>query len=179
MLEEDLFDLALAAGEKKDLAETIAANPRLIIIDLSMTDMSGMEVCRRLFASGIQAPFIALPSGGLAASSWTALHPDRILSFSGVEIDVDRRRVKRLGNEVKLTRVEFDLLMFFLQNADRVLTRDVLLNSVWGYEFPPKTRTVDAHVQHLRQKLEARPDTPRHFVTIHGVGYRFNPDVLQ
>ena len=148
----------------------------LILIDLSLTEMSGTEVCEKLLASGIHAPFIALPAAGLP---WAALHPDRILSFSGVEIDVDRRCVKRLGKEVKLTRVEFDLLMFFLQNADRVLTRDVLLNSVWGYEFPPKTRTVDAHVQHLRQKLEARPDTPRHFVTIHGVGYRFNPDVLQ
>ena len=148
----------------------------LILIDLSLTEMSGTEVCEKLLASGIQAPFIALPAADLP---WTAPHADRILSFSGVEINVGRRCVKRLGKEVKLTRVEFDLLMFFLRNPDRVLTRDVLLNSVWGYEFPQKTRTVDAHVQHLRQKLEPNADIPRHFMTIHGVGYRFNSDATQ
>jgi DNA-binding response OmpR family regulator len=77
--------------------------------------------------------------------------------------------------EVKLTPAEYNLLTFFLQNADRVLTRDVILNSVWGYESYPNTRTVDAHVMRLRQKLEPEPSTPSHFVTVHGVGYRFLP----
>ena len=65
--------------------------------------------------------------------------------------------------------------MFFVQNPDRPLSRDVLLNSVWGYDAFPNTRTVDAHVVKLRQKLESESDTPRHFVTMHGVGYRFIP----
>ena len=74
-----------------------------------------------------------------------------------------------------MTRAEFNLLAFFLQNPDKPLSRDVLLNSVWGYDSFPNTRTVDAHVVRLRQKLEQQADTPRHFLTLHGVGYRFIP----
>ena len=91
------------------------------------------------------------------------------------KVDLERRVVKRKGEEIKLTRAEFNLLAFFLQNPDRALSRDVILNSVWGYESFPNTRTVDAHVVHLRQKLEPEPESPRYFVTLHGVGYRFIP----
>jgi len=77
--------------------------------------------------------------------------------------------------QLKLTPAEYNLLCYFLHNPDRPLTRDMILNSVWGYEFFPNTRTVDAHVVKLRQKLEPDPNTPRHFLTVHGVGYRFLP----
>jgi DNA-binding response OmpR family regulator len=90
-------------------------------------------------------------------------------------VDLERRVVTKSGGEVKLTRAEFNLLTFFLQNPDRALTRDMILNSVWGYESFPNTRTVDAHVVRLRQKLECEPTRPRHFLTVHGVGYRFLP----
>lgn len=99
----------------------------------------------------------------------------QVLTFSDVEVDLERRTVRRRGEEVKLTRAEFNLLAFFLQNPERALSRDVLLNSVWGYDSFPNTRTVDAHVVHLRQKLEPDPETPRYFVTLHGVGYRYIP----
>ena len=82
---------------------------------------------------------------------------------------------RRKGEELKLTPAEYNLLCYFLQNPDRPLTRDMILNSVWGYEFFPNTRTVDAHVVKLRQKLEPDANTPRHFLTVHGVGYRFVP----
>jgi DNA-binding response OmpR family regulator len=88
-------------------------------------------------------------------------------------VDLERRVVSRQGKALKLTPAEYNLLTFFLQNTDRVLKRDVILNSVWGYESFPNTRTVDAHVVRLRQKLEPEPASPRHFVTVHGVGYRF------
>jgi DNA-binding response OmpR family regulator len=90
-------------------------------------------------------------------------------------VDLDRRIIQRSGKEVRLTPAEYNLLSFFLQNIDRVLSRDLILNSVWGYDFYPNTRTVDAHVVKLRQKFEAEPAAPRHFVTVHGVGYRFLP----
>jgi DNA-binding response OmpR family regulator len=98
-----------------------------------------------------------------------------VLSFGDVDVDLDRRVVLRRGEEIKMTRAEFNLLTFFLQNPERALTRDVILNSVWGYESFPNTRTVDAHVVRLRQKLEPDSEAPRHFVTLHGVGYRFIP----
>jgi len=83
--------------------------------------------------------------------------------------------VTRRGQEVKFTPAEYNLLTFFLHNPDRPLSRDMILNSVWGYESFPNTRTVDAHVVRLRQKLETDANSPRHFLTVHGVGYRFLP----
>jgi DNA-binding response OmpR family regulator len=99
----------------------------------------------------------------------------KVAHFGDAEIDFERRIVARKGQELKLTPAEYNLLCFFLHNPDRPLTRDVILNSVWGYEFFPNTRTVDAHVVKLRQKLEPDPNTPHHFLTVHGVGYRFVP----
>src|SRR5438552_6964544 len=100
----------------------------------------------------------------------------KVLHFADIEVDLDRRVVvHRGGEEVKLTPAEYNLLSYFLQNPDKPLTRDMILNSVWGYESFPNTRTVDAHVVKLRQKLEPDPNIPRHFLTVHGVGYRFLP----
>jgi len=99
----------------------------------------------------------------------------KVVRFSEVEIDLERRVVTKRGEELKLTPAEYNLLAYFLQNPDRPLTRDMILNSVWGYEFFPNTRTVDAHVVKLRQKLEPDANCPRHFLTVHGVGYRFLP----
>jgi hypothetical protein len=81
-----------------------------------------------------------------------------VVRFSDTEVDFERRVVTRKGEDLKLTPAEYNLLCYFLQNPDRPLTRDMILNSVWGYEFFPNTRTVDAHVVKLRQKLE--PDEP-------------------
>ena len=99
----------------------------------------------------------------------------KVFHFADAEIDVDRRLVSRHGEDLKLTPAEYNLLTYFLQNPDRPLTRDMILNSVWGYQSFPNTRTVDAHVVKLRQKLEPDPNLPRHFLTVHGVGYRFVP----
>jgi DNA-binding response OmpR family regulator len=99
----------------------------------------------------------------------------KVVTFGDNEVDLERRVVRHRGRELNITPVEYNLLSYFLQNADRALTRDVILNSVWGYEVFPNLRTVDAHVLKLRQKLEADPNIPRHFVTVVGVGYRFVP----
>jgi DNA-binding response OmpR family regulator len=98
---------------------------------------------------------------------------DQIVRFADVTVDVGRRKITRGGEAVKVTRAEYNLLVVFLQNEDRPLDRDAILNAAWGYDFYPKTRTVDVHVARLRRKLEPDPATPRHFLTIHGVGYRF------
>ena len=77
------------------------------------------------------------------------------------------------GKAVTLTAQEFKLLKFFAGSPGRVLTRDELLNEVWGYNCYPSTRTVDNHLVNLRQKLEKDPLQPNHFKTVHGVGYKF------
>ena len=98
-----------------------------------------------------------------------------VVRFGDIEVNFDRSQVKRSGHAVSLTHSEFDLLTCFLTNADRDLTRDMILDFVWSYLPSPNTRTVDAHVLRLRQKLEDDPAQPRHFLTLHRVGYRFRP----
>lgn len=96
-----------------------------------------------------------------------------LLSFDNITVDLERMEVKREGTPITLTAQEFKTLQFLLQNAERVISRDELLNEVWGYQNYPSTRTVDNHILKLRQKLERDPANPVHFRTVHGVGYKF------
>jgi DNA-binding response OmpR family regulator len=98
-----------------------------------------------------------------------------IYRFADCEVDFKKMTVRRGGSPVVLTAHEFKLLKFFTENAERVLTRDVLLNEVWGYNFYPTTRTVDNQILKLRQKLEQDPANPKHLLTIYGAGYKFVP----
>ena len=205
MLEKEGFRPILAADGKTGLQEALTVKPSLILVDLRMPGLNGVDVCKRVRAAGLNTPIIVLSAIGeevdkvllleIGADDYvvkpfgtrellarirallrrSAPEAQHVLGFSDVEVDLDRRIVRRGTEEVKMTRAEFNLLAFFLQNPDRALTRDVILNSVWGYESFPNTRTVDAHVVRLRQKLEPDSETPRHFVTMHGVGYRFIP----
>jgi DNA-binding response OmpR family regulator len=95
--------------------------------------------------------------------------------FGDCEVDFKKMTVLRAGNQVVLTAHEFKLLKFFMDNAERVLTREVLLNEVWGYNLYPTTRTVDNQILKLRQKLEPDPANPKHLLTIYGAGYKFVP----
>jgi DNA-binding response OmpR family regulator len=98
-----------------------------------------------------------------------------IYRFGDCEIDFQKMTARRAGVSVVLTAHEFKLLKFFTENAERVLTRELLLNEVWGYNFFPTTRTVDNQILKLRQKLEAQPANPVHLLTIYGAGYKFVP----
>lgn len=205
MLENEGFRALQAADGKTGLDQALTVRPNLILVDLRMPGMSGVEVCKQLRAAGVKTPLMVLSAIGdemdkvllleIGADDYVVkpfgtrellarirallrrTEPDasKVLSFSEVQVDLTRRVVTRRGEELKLTRAEYNLLTYFLQNPDRALTRDMILNSVWGYESFPNTRTVDAHVVRLRQKLEPDSNTPRHFITVHGVGYRFLP----
>ncbi len=204
MLERENFAPIFAADGKSGLEKAVTLKPQLLLVDLRLPGMSGAEVCKQLRADRIQVPIIVLSAVGeeidkvlllemgaddyivkpfgtreLLARIRAVLRrttaDTKVLHFADVEVDVDRRNTTRRGNEVKLTPAEYNLLLYFLHNPDRALTRDILLNSVWGYESYPNSRTVDAHVVRLRQKLEPDPNMPRHFLTVHGVGYRFLP----
>jgi len=205
LLERDGFRAVLAPDGKSGLDQPVLGKPALILADLRLPDLGGIEICKRLRASGIQTPIIVLSAAGeeidkvllleMGADDYVvkpfgtrellariravlrrAPNEDkRVVSFSDTQVDIERRIVMRKGKEVKFTPVEYNLLTFFLQNSDRPLSRDIILNSVWGYESYPNTRTVDAHVVRLRHKLESDPECPRHFMTVHKVGYRFLP----
>jgi DNA-binding response OmpR family regulator len=96
-----------------------------------------------------------------------------VVTFAGISVDFTKMEVNRNGELVVLTAQEFKTLKFLIQNAERVISRDELLNEVWGYQNYPSTRTVDNHILKLRQKLEKDPTNPIHFRTVHGMGYKF------
>jgi DNA-binding response OmpR family regulator len=96
-----------------------------------------------------------------------------VIVFGDVVVDLLSHEVRRRGQPVVLTALEFKTLKYFTQNARRAISRDELLNEVWGYENYPCTRTVDNHILKLRQKLERDPSNPMHFRTVHGAGYKF------
>jgi DNA-binding response OmpR family regulator len=205
MLEQEGFRAVLADDGLVGVQQALALKPGLILVDLCMPGLNGADVCKQLRATGMKTPMIVLSAVGgetekvrlldIGADDYvvkpfgarellariravlrrSAADECRLLEFGDVQVDITRRVVMRAGKELKLTRAEYNLLTYFLQNADRPLTREMILNSVWGYDWLPNTRTVDAHVVRLRQKLESDPSAPRHFLTVHGVGYRFLP----
>ena len=205
MLEQEGFRAILAGDGRSGFEKAVSLKPDLALVDLRLPGMSGIEICKQLRSANVAVPIIVLSAIGdevdkvllleIGADDYVVkpfgtrellariravlrrASPDarKVLHFSDTEVDFERRVVLRKGEEVKFTPAEYNLLTYFLQNPDRPLTRDMILNSVWGYEFFPNTRTVDAHVVKLRQKLEPDPNAPRHFLTVHGVGYRFLP----
>lgn len=98
-----------------------------------------------------------------------------VYRFADCEIDFEKMTVRRNGSPIILTAHEFKLLKFLTEKSERVLTRDALLNEVWGYNSYPTTRTVDNQILKLRQKLERDPANPEHLLTIYGAGYKFVP----
>src|SRR5580704_17512768 len=95
--------------------------------------------------------------------------------FADVMVDFSRTEITRGGEKITVTPKEFKTLEFLAKNANRVISRDELLNEVWGYQNYPCTRTVDNHILRLRQKLERDPARPSHFLTVHCLGYKFVP----
>ncbi|HET8546451.1 MAG TPA: response regulator transcription factor, partial [Bryobacteraceae bacterium] len=183
LLEQEGFRAVLAGDGRTGYEQALALKPDLLLVDLRLPGMNGMDVCRQLRASGLSTPIIVLSAVGdeidkvllleLGADDYitkpfgtrellariravlrrTGPERTRTITFAETEVDLEHRIVRRRGEEVKFTPAEYNLLTFFLQNPNRPLTRDMILNSVWGYESYPNTRTVDAHVVRLRQKL--------------------------
>jgi DNA-binding response OmpR family regulator len=98
-----------------------------------------------------------------------------VAEFGDIQIDFLRHETRRSGEPVSLTAFEFRVLKFFVSNPYRVVSRGELLNTVWGYNCYPTTRTVDNQILRLRQKLEEEPANPVHFQTVYGAGYKFVP----
>jgi DNA-binding response OmpR family regulator len=178
--------------------------PDLVILDVMLPNMSGLEICKKLRADGFSAPILMLTARGeesdrvlgldLGADDYVTkpfsirellarvrAHlrrtqtgetlPDEI-RFDDVIVDFRRFEARKRGTSLELTRKEFGVLRLLASKAGEVVTRDDLLNDVWGYESFPTTRTVDQHIASLRSKLEEDATTPRRLITVHGVGYK-------
>ncbi len=120
------------------------------------------------------AELIARIEALLRRSAFTGGRPQRI-TFGSTVVDFEHHQATRGGEPLELTPKEFEIVRYFAARPGAVVSRDALLNSVWGYTSAPNTRTVDAHIVKLRQKLEETPSDPKHLLTVHGIGYKFVP----
>ena len=187
------------------LERALTDSPDLVILDVMMPRMSGLDVCKQLKSKRPAIPIIMLTARGQEVDKVVGLElgaddyvtkpfsirellarvkavlrrvesvprgHDRY-TFGDVEVNLQSFQVSRRGRSLDFSSKEFDLLKYFLSHPGEALTRDRLLEEVWGYNKFPTTRTVDAHIVRLRQKLEPKPDDPRFFLTVHGTGYKF------
>jgi DNA-binding response OmpR family regulator len=199
------YEVITAADGVEGLQRALTEAPDLIVLDVMMPRLSGLEVCKQLRAQRGSIPIIMLTARGqevdkvvgleLGADDYvtkpfsirellarvkavlrrTAVAPEHQEqhSFGNVEVDLRRCRVLRSGKALDISSKEFELLKYFVCHSGETLSRDRLLEEVWGYENYPSTRTVDTHLVRLRQKLEPDPERPQYFLTVHGTGYRF------
>jgi DNA-binding response OmpR family regulator len=200
MLERENFNAIRVKDVEGAFDEALARKPQLLLVDLPLVGMSSKDVFER--ATNTRTPMIVLSEVSdeeeksclldrgaddyvvkpfshrellariRAVLRRTSASHETTARFGEVEVNLHRRTVVRNGCQVQFSAGEYKLLLFFLQNADRALTRNQILESVWGYASLG-TRTVDMHVARLRAKLESNANAPRHILTIHGVGYRF------
>jgi two-component system alkaline phosphatase synthesis response regulator PhoP len=123
---------------------------------------------RRNVAQTASSPAAQRSPGPVAQRFSAAIH-----TFGDIAVDLRRAEVTKQGKRVDLSAREFKLLRYFVEHRGATISRDELLNEVWGYNAMPSTRTVDVHVAWLRQKLEANPRHPEYLLTVHGLGYKF------
>jgi len=202
------YDVITAMDGETAYALQQSQQPDLVVLDLMLPRMSGLELCRRLRSEDVNVPVLVLTARSEEADRVLGLDmgaddymikpfsvPEFMarvrallrrassasglpatLAFGQVEIDFRRHTARRGGRAVEMTRKEFALLRFLASHEDIVVTRDELLNKVWGLDAYPVTRTVDNHIAGLRAKLETDPARPAYIQTVHGVGYKFVPD---
>lgn len=174
-----VLDLILPQLSGRELCQTIKSmSPETPVVVLSAISDVTEKVL--LFETGaddyVTKPFsprefLARVQAAIRRRTPTSQSP--VYRFGECEIDFDKMTARRSGEAVTLTSHEFKLVRFFIENPDRVLSRELLLNEVWGYNAFPTTRTVDNQILKLRQRLEPDPANPKHFLTVYGMGYKF------
>ena len=177
-----VLDLSLPGTPGQDICRAISqAAPALPIIVLSaraevMDKVLLLELGAHDYVTKPFSPreLLARVRTAMRRRSMTAPATDKF-SFGDVDVDFTKMELRRDGELVPMTSQEFKVLRFMIQNAERVLSREELLNQVWGYRNYPSTRTVDNHILRLRQKLEKDSANPLHFRTVHSAGYKFVP----
>ncbi|HXV76520.1 MAG TPA: response regulator transcription factor [Candidatus Polarisedimenticolaceae bacterium] len=199
------YEVRMANDGASGLRLAAEGDHDLIIMDVMLPRMNGLDICRRIRRDGSRVPLIMLTARGqeidkvlglktgaddyvtkpfsflelmarvealLRRSSGFAEPVDHC-RFGDVEIDFRRAEARKGGRTVVLSPREFKLIQFLVEHRGEVVTRERLLDAVWGYENVPFTRTVDMHIAKLRKKIEDRPHDPEHIVTVHRVGYKF------
>jgi two-component system, OmpR family, response regulator MprA len=198
-LEGYAVELAADGSEALEQLDGRANEPDALVLDVLMPGLDGLEVCRQLRRSGSRLPVLMLTAraevsdrvAGLDAGADDYLvKPFALeellarlrallrrtsaggepLRFADLELDPSTREVSRAGNPIELTRTEFTLLELFLRNPRQVLTRSLIFERVWGYDFGATSNSLDVYIGYLRRKTEARGE-PRLIQTVRGIGY--------
>ncbi len=182
-LELEGYEVVTAADGEDGLAKAISTAPDLVILDVTLPRKNGFDVCRELRARANPTPVVMLTARSQETEKVLGLElgaDDYVTKpFSITELLARVRAVLRRvsgrpsGLETCRTAREFDLLRYLVQHTGQVVTREQILNQVWGYEESPTTRTIDNFVAKLRQKIEKAPHEPEHILTVHGAGYKF------
>ncbi len=199
------FDVLTAKTGDSAVATALSDRPDLVLLDVMLPGMSGLDVCRELRRQRFDAPIIMLTARAEEVDRVVGLEigaDDYVtkpfglrelvarirvrlrnrsapadsgdtLRFGTVEVHFDRYEALRNGARVDLTGKEFEVLRLLAKHRGNIVTREQLLEEVWGYEHYPTTRTVDNHILRLRQKLEENPSDPRHILSVYGEGYKF------
>ncbi len=217
-LEKEGYRVLSTGSGREALQLARQQSPNLVILDIMLPEMDGLEVCRRLRAGkdtesipimilsakkeeldrvlGLELgaddymvkPFSVRELVARVRATFRRFDreenntskearetelKEKVLSLGCITLYPERHQVTVNGEQRTLTHKEFLLLELLMQNAGKVLTRDLLLDKVWGYEVEIDTRTVDVHIRYLRQKIESDPTFPRYIETVRGVGYKF------
>ena len=204
-LKSEGYGVLTATTGNAGLEAAVRDRPDLVLLDIMLPGMSGLDVCRELRRGRFDRPIIMLTARSAEVDRVVGLEigaddyvtkpfglrellarirvqlrrrdpkadSDGVLCFGDVEIDFDRHEATRAGRRIELTGKEFDVLRLLARHRGTIVSRDRLLEDVWGYEHFPTTRTVDNHILRLRQKLEEIPSDPRHILSVYGEGYKF------
>jgi two-component system, OmpR family, response regulator RegX3 len=177
-----LLDLMLPGMAGEDVCREIrrSSNVPIIMLTARTTDVDKIVGLELGADDYVTKPFnsrelLARIKAVLRRTSGTSGARQEALEVGGVRLDSDRFEVTVDGQEVRLTRKEFEVLELLMENAGRVLPRETLINQVWGSDYYGDTRTLDVHIKRLRAKCEADPHNPKHVITIRGLGYKFVP----
>ena len=199
------YEVAVARNGKEGLEKASTEKPDIILLDVMLPLMSGIDVCRTLRRRGIETPIVMLTARSQETDKVVGLevgaddyvtkpfsirellariraHLRRAakqvaevesFTFGDVELNFKKYAARKGGQTLELSAREFEILRYLIRHRGEIVTRDQLLDEVWGYESNPVTRTVDNHIARLRQKIELDPSEPRHIITVHRLGYRF------
>jgi DNA-binding response OmpR family regulator len=199
------YEVAVARNGKEGLEKATTEKPDIILLDVMLPLMSGIDVCRTLRTRGIETPILMLTARSQEIDKVVGLevgaddyvtkpfsikellariraHLRRAskqvveienFSFGDIELNFKKYVARKGGHALELSAREFEILRYLIRRRGEIVTRDQLLDEVWGYRSTPVTRTVDNHIARLRQKIEQDPSEPQHIITVHRIGYRF------
>ncbi len=198
------YEVLQAQDGKTGLTHALEGEPDLAVLDIMLPEMNGYEVLKELRRRGNPLPVVMLSAKGMERDKILGLdlgaddyvvkpfglqellarikavlrrryRASEVVSFGDVAVDLNARTVNRAGGPVELTAQEFKLLAHLVANPGRTYNREELISGAWGYDYQGTARTVDNFIRQLRQKFEPDPEAPRYFLTVRGLGYRFEP----